>query len=461
MKIPAINILSYRHQNVQKKGVTAPLSFECENSKPLNNNFYYPTNISFGLANAESLKKLFSYGLPCMYTGVEMIDPQKILAIMKMGLNKISVKDVIKLLQPYDNSILNKEKEVFNIIKAQAEKEPDKSLQETLSNLQKEYEDELIKKQIPIFKTLRAYSYSLPENIRYEFNQLMDETDNKISRNPIFSDFSANEFQYKLERIKDDIGKLHDRKALTIINNLIKACKNFEPHTTAKNIHEQRKVFSDMEKTLKRSVLRNNKALETLFTTTKAKLNEEKVKIDFSRKPFIHDLGKILKQLEDKELKSTFLKIAAKLPTSQDSTAAYITKLAKEPPDMIIFRLLWPCSASVEHLLPRFCGGEDKMKNYGGACAAINSARQHDPFKEQMKRIPATPINCQKYLDRLIEYAKMGIFKKENIDIQCIEDFKETIGTLSEGEIILDTSKLYEDGRFPKPESALEKLNLN
>jgi hypothetical protein len=67
--------------------------------------------------------------------------------------------------------------------------------------------------------------------------------------------------------------------------------------------------------------------------------------------------------------------------------------------------------------------------------------------------------NCQKYVNRLIKYAKAGIFEKEDIDIKYIEEFKETIETLSEGTIIVDTSKLYKGGKFKKPEPAITQNN--
>ena len=454
MKISTIqhinNYNNYSRQ-IKKQGVSK--SLECADAQ-LPQGYYYPTNINFGLANAEGLRKLFSYGLPCIYTGVEMIDPQKVIALTKMGLNRLTSKEVLKMIEPYYNSVVGKEKEVLDIVIAQAQNEPNKTLQETLQILQTQYEYELLQKQIPIFKTLTAYSYSLPENIRYQFNQLMNETNNRIERNPIVSDFSVTEFKYKLERIKDDIGKLHDKKALQVMNNLLKSCDKFAPKTSQKNINDQKKVLSTMDTFLKRSVLRNNVALSDLFKTSKAKLNLERVKVDFSRKSFIHDLSKILKPVEDKELRQTFLKIATKLPTSQDSVAAYITKLAKEPSYMIVYRLLWPTTPSVEHLLPHFCGGEDKMSNYGGACSVVNSDRQHKDFTEQMKRCPDTPKYCQKYIDRLIKYAEMGIFEREGIDIKYIEDFKNTIYTLSKGQIVLDTSRLYKIDRFRNLEPA-------
>ena len=137
------------------------------------------------------------------------------------------------------------------------------------------------------------------------------------------------------------------------------------------------------------------------------------------------------------------MKIAEKIPTSRDSIAAYITKNAHQSSEKIILTLLSPFFATVEHLHPKSLGGADDMYNYG-------------PFTEQVSRIQLLPTYCQKYIDRLIDYALTGIFEEENIDIKYIEDFKNTIAAESEGAVLLDTSRLYKNGRFQKPKSAFE-----
>lgn len=460
MKVLPIQQIVYQKYYCGRNGANAPQNLQCKNLD-LQNSFYYPTNISFGLRNAEPLRKLFMYGLPCMYTGVEMIAPQKVQRLMQLGLRRMSALDICNEMYEFQNKLLDKEREIFEVIKEQAQTEPNKSLKEIMQSLKTQYEYELISKQMPIFKTLEAYAYCLPEELRPKFEQLMTETYDKINHRPIVTRFSVTEFRYKLEKIKDDIGKLHDKKSLGVVKHLIKMSEDFAPKTNAKNIYGQKKILSCMERTLKRSVLRENEALLKLFEDTNAKINDEEVLIPFSRKAFIYDLSQIIKKIDNSELKEIFMKIAEKLPTSTNSTAAYIMKASKQPAEKIIFSLLWPSMASVEHLLPSFCGGADEMSNYGGATAEINSERGHRDFMEQVRRYPDTPKNCQKFLDRLIKYARAGIFEKEGIDVGYIEQFKKKIATLSEGTIILDTSKLYKGGRFQKPEPALEYLDLN
>ena len=82
------------------------------------------------------------------------------------------------------------------------------------------------------------------------------------------------------------------------------------------------------------------------------------------------------------------------------------------------------------------------MQNFGGACARENSERQNIDFTAQMKRRPQTRMNCQRYVNKLIELFKAGIFQKHNISPNYIEQFKKAIQNNSKGSIVLDTSKL-------------------
>ena len=463
MKVLQINHLYRQQKYYNKSGHTECSQRKNPNEVSLPQGFYYPTNISFGLENAKNLKKLFSYGLPCMYTGVEMIDPQIVQQFISQGLHKLPSSRVCDFMDTFYDSMLSNEKEVYEIIREQANIEPRKNLQEILKSLKLQYEDELIKKQLPIFKTLNAYAFALPAQTQEQVNKLLKEAEDKIHQRPVSSEFSVTEFKYKLSKIKEDIAKLHDKKSLGTVNKFIRLSEDFEPQTDSKNIYSQRKIVSDMEKILHNSSLYENAALNSLINNAKAQLNNEKILIPFSRKTFLYDLNQIIKDIEDTELKASMMKIAEKLPTSKSSNAAYITKFSKEPPEKIFYRLLWPSLATVEHILPRSCHGKNEMSNYGGACARENSDRHNLPFMEQLRRRPQTAENCQKYIDRLIQYANEGVFKNENIDISYIEDFKNTIAEQSQGTIILDTSKLNPKGRLStaKPASKQKKLQSN
>ena len=140
--------------------------------------------------------------------------------------------------------------------------------------------------------------------------------------------------------------------------------------------------------------------------------------------------------------------------------AAYIIKYAKEPSEKIAYRILWPYLATVEHIHAKSQGGVNNMSNYAIATARENSDRLDIELSEQILRRPNTAKNSQKQINRLIVYAQMGIFAKEGISTDYIKQLKETMALESEGEILLDISKLDEGG-FCIAKSATQPLNLD
>ena len=84
MRIQAIQQKYYNYVNIRDQKVSTPSDFGHKNIG-LDNHFYYPMNINFGFANDKGLKRLVAYGLPCMYTEIELIDPK---AIRQFIINK-------------------------------------------------------------------------------------------------------------------------------------------------------------------------------------------------------------------------------------------------------------------------------------------------------------------------------------------------------------------------------------
>lgn len=461
MKVQAIQNINYRPYNIQTKRVSdKATTVPVEKDLGLQNNFYYPANISFGLAQSKKLRILFDKGLPCMYTGVEMIGPSKIKSLLKHNVLNSYSANVFKMIKPYEESILASldpiEKEVYTFLRIQSKSEPNKKISELIQNILPKYKKQLENEQEPIFKTLVSYSYALPEKQAKRFHKFMEQTRNKIEGVPVAEPFSVTQFKYKLNKIRDDVEKMNDAKSLKIMNHLVILSGYLAPQTDKNNIKAQRKILNTINVIHKHTVLNSNEKLKELIDVSLNRLNEEKVLIPFSRKSFIYDLSQILDDLPDENLKRIFIKIAEKLPTSKNNIYAYIAKAAGESSEKIMYRFLTSAIASVEHIKPKSCGGQNRMCNYGGATIKINSDRSNIPFTEQIQKFPDTAKNCQKYVDRLIEYAHDGFFEKEGIDVNYIQHFVNTVATESEGAIILDISKLYKDGRFPKPKSANE-----
>ena len=79
MKIAKISINYYNKKlALQKQPDKTKAGSTCDTAVLQPTNTAYYSNISFGLANANKLKILFKYDIPCMYSGIIMIDPQKL-----------------------------------------------------------------------------------------------------------------------------------------------------------------------------------------------------------------------------------------------------------------------------------------------------------------------------------------------------------------------------------------------
>ncbi|CDE61409.1 unknown [Fusobacterium sp. CAG:439] len=447
MRVPAITLNNFTNINQNKKKINQNTYFLHSYINSLSSVYYVPFT---SIANSAKLRTLFHYGLPCMYSGIEMIDPKMVTKMLKNNTFRQPASRVIEVLTPYEKSITGTEAKVFEIIKEAAQNSPDKNLHELMQEIAPRFKKRLRKKQNPIFEELTEASHKLPDKYRYKFKQFMDNTNKKLNDEPVIVPFSSYEFKYKLEKIKADIQKGEDIKAIKVMDKLIKEANKFTNSTTANTIGRQKNTLSFLYKIFKHSVLKENTALNNLFNTSKSRLNKESTVIPFNRKSFIYDLSKLIQDIPDQQLQEKMISIAQKLPTSKESTSAYILKVLPDSSEKIGYRLLWPSIASVEHIYPKSCGGPDLMYNFGGACCRENTERQNIDFMKQLKRCPQTKENCQKYIDKLIELANSGVFAKHNINVKYILDFKNTIYRQSRKTLNLDISKL-------KP----ELLNIN
>ena len=436
--ISAINYDKYRYKLPEKQD--SPL-VNPQNTLLYPNNIIY-SPITFGaIANSKPLRILFKYGLPCMYTGKKMIDPKSISKLFETNKMHAPAIESLKHLEPYQESLTGMEKRVFQLLKEQSVVYPDKSIAEIFQEIAPKYRKRLRKKQAPIFKELLNTAQKLPPEYHYKFIQLMIKTNQKLQDRPVLLPFNSTEFKYKLGKIKEYMTNRGGKGSKAILR-LTAEAEKLPKKTTPENIEIHKGIINKIEQIKNNTPLRNSDTLEELLRNAKQRLNGENIAIPFSRKTFIYDLGKMLRGLNNQDLEEQLLNIAQKLPTSKENLSAYILKSTGESSNKIAYRLLWPSSASVEHVLPKSCGGPDSMKNFGGACNRENSERGNISFVCQIKRLPQTPINCQKYIDKLIELANRGIFKLNKIDKKYISDFKRTIQTQSQGRIVLDISKL-------------------
>jgi hypothetical protein len=367
---------------------------------------------------------------------------------MKQGVFLLPAGEFIKIFSQFKHQLGERESRIYKIIEEEAIIKPEYNLKEILESVAPIHKKRLRKKQAPIFQEIIEAGHELPDEYRYRFNRFMAETELKLEGREVYVPFSTIEFKYKLEKIKEDVTKRKDNKSIKVVNKMIKESERLPLKTCSKTEEHQKTVIKFLEVIRKSSVLKNYEPLKKLIGSSLSKLNHEKTVETFSRKAFIYDLSKLIKDAPDSSMVENILSIAEKLPTSKDSTSAYIIKCSEEPSEKIAYRLLWPSFASIEHIFPKSRGGADAMHNFGGATTKENSDRCNIEFIKQMKRKPETKINCQKYIDRIIELARNGIFRKHNVDIDYIRDFKNTIKKQSKGALNLKIDEFEKKTRF-------------
>ena len=403
--------------------------------------YVYPITFT-SIQNSSKLRQLFAYNLPCMYSGLPMVDPKQLSRMLKNQIFLHPSGEVISALSKYKDSFSGMELQLFEILSERSKLHPNQSISELMRGIEHIYRKDLYKKQTPIFYELKKEMSKLSPEIQEQFDALMVETNKRLSKQPVIMPFSAYEFKYKLAKIKEDVLKIDHPKAKKVMNKLIKESKRLSNSTNPSSIDLQKKVLRMMDWILKKSVLKDNQQLRELIDMSNARLANTEVVVPFSRKSFLYDLARLINPVEDKVLQDKIMKIAQKLPTSAQDFSAYFLKLSCDPSEKIGSRIMWPSLASVEHIVPRSCGGADEMANFGGARTVENSDRKSIDFMDQLKRRPNTPKYCQMYVDRLIELYHEGVFAKHRINPKYIFDFKDTIYKVSKYTIDLDVSRV-------------------
>lgn len=450
MRISAVTLNGVNGYNAisvaQKRNRDNGLSF----NKNINDLSLMPAyQIPFtSIQNSSKLRTLFKYNLPCIYSGIPMIDPKAVSRMIKSGTFEKPSKEVIEILSRYNECYSGMEQRIMGILSSRSKIHPDENIKQLLKEIEPVYRRDLRKKQSGVFRNIQECFDKLPEEYRYKYSLLMKETDKRLNERPVLIPFSSYEFKYKLAKIKDNILNENDLKAKKVMNKLMKESKRLSNITNEKTIDNQIKVMGMLDWILKKSVLKNNNELQTLIGTSKARLTNKEIIAPFSRKSFIYDLGRIIDDLPDAESHEKIMQEAFKLPTSNEDFSAYMVKISGESADKIGARILWPYLASVEHIFPKSEGGADVMANFAGATTRENSLRKSIEFTEQIKLRPNTPYYCQKYVNKLIDLYHEGVFEKNRINPKYIEEFKDTMFKISKGQVDLDISRFYEPPKY-------------
>lgn len=443
MKKPPIKSVNSSVNAKSKLSTGEDLISNDNNSQPNNDLKSISINyqIIFTGSAISKVRQLFQYGIPDMYSQRITIDPKLISKWLKNGMFSHSIFDVIKILEKYESSFIEKEKDLIEILKNRAKIHPNKTLHETLQEIRPVYSRILRKEQTPIFHRLwEEFEQSDPASFE-KYKQLLEKSEKMLNDKPVIIPFSSYEFKYKLTKIKEDIAANADKKAKKVINKLIKESMKFANFTNENNAQYQKDVFAFLNHIRRRSVLKNNEQLTAVFKEAKSRLNRKEIIVPFRKKSFIYDLMKIIEK-EPEPFQNKILNIAKTLPSSSDNFAAYLLKISTDTNEKIGYRIVWPSMATIEHLFPRSKGGSDDWENLGIASAIENSNRKSIDMTEQIARIPNTCQYTQRTINKLIELNNNGLFQKNKVPSSYIIGYAETVYEQSNHIIKLDTSGL-------------------
>lgn len=151
--------------------------------------------------------------------------------------------------------------------------------------------------------------------------------------------------------------------------------------------------------------------LQTIATAKEYILRKKPVK--FKRKTFIKDVDELLVKVEDKDLRKRIAKEAYSMPTSEDSTSAFIMKYKDRSPEEIGERLLIFAAATLEHITLDSEGGEVLIWE----CQRCNNDRGDDSIIHQIQHNPDMLDHLKTHLRVLIDRANH--LKRHGGDVQA------------------------------------------
>ncbi|MBQ7450057.1 hypothetical protein IJS77_01470, partial [bacterium] len=159
----------------------------------------------------------------------------------------------------------------------------------------------------------------------------------------------------------------------------------------------------------------------------------------FKRNKYISQFFKLNEQYEDFSNYIKIINAIKSMPNTYTSIDAFVVKYSRKSPFEIATRLLMPSVITIEHLLPRSCGGTNVLTNIVAACGNDNSTRRSQP----LDTMTGLSLNLPYYFQSLRRAAAKRYPKYE---LERVEDHikgvKETINhLLKDGLKISDPSQ--------------------
>ncbi len=201
---------------------------------------------------------------------------------------------------------------------------------------------------------------------------------------------------------------------------------------------EEFNVLDDVDKISLKLSPENALAVHGKTTHCRQIILENNQEDTFKRKALLYSLQEITPKKGEGNVFEMLKDRAAYLPTSSTSENAFIVKYANRSHEEIAKRMIHLSVATIEHIKPDSLGGLNAIGNFLLASAVANSMRSNMSLSKFIKMFPKIPINCQKYVEQIIECVHKGWLKGNETYPYKIQRVLERE---SKGEIKLDLSK--------------------
>ena len=427
--------------------ITSNRLFQIHKSK-VQNNISIPTSpnlqcdtVSFGrkATKAEQLRELMTYGMLDAWTGKFAINPSFFERVLRYKVFSFPIKNVITALNPAEKCLHEVPAQIFTMLKEYAKINPGANLEEIFKQWAPYAQVELKKLQIPIFKKLKKYATALPEQEKKQFDSLMQITMQQINSKAILQEFNKKDCMYKLEKIYKELKQRNIPDEISAMKKIIKLANEIpetKPVGILKTVNTaeqkaQKNSFHKLNRYFERSILSEDRELNTLFFNVKCQLLEIPSFIPFSRQNFIDALKDIIKNLENTTLKDKMTATAVSLPTSTEEVSAFIVKASRQSCEKIGYDLFKGAVGNIDHIIVKSKGGENSVDNYLVSTCFINNQRSNMSVEDYMRKNPKTYTTLKKYFERLCVLYKKGIIKKVGLDRDYILNLARKMESLS------------------------------
>lgn len=400
---------------------------------PVNNNniegdVFVKNQPSFTAINSASGFRNLAYQrkIHCIYCGRPLLSDKIVNRLKSSGIFSGPINKFVQEMLNYIEYIHPTEKEFLKRVAILAFDKPDIRLSEAIKLMYPAANKELLEEQKPIFKELSALSDEMPHGYKTKFKELLKISKLRLEeKGYIPPEFSGKEFKYKMSRIgvtiKDEyMAKKIEQLTEPLTHPIFK--KEKEPLTPkfidkilklteTRDVNKKNLTKKDLQLIIINKIKQYGEILnrkDILYQCDIAINTIEKrpVKIKFSNKAFKYDLNEVLEGMPDSQLRERIDAIVEKLPTSQTSVNAFITKHERSASDAIGYNILRPSIVTIEHIHPKSLGGPNDLGNYALACADDNNTRSNKSLVEFIKQFDIK--NQKTYFKEIFEEAYKG-----------------------------------------------------